>query len=91
LPVPLNLHQTAQHTAQHIKQRIPVRAVDQAGKQLVEVVKILVAEMNADRDNPGSLQGAQVRQREVPVGYGAGGETIGIFSQIGLQIYNFIL
>lgn len=66
------LRQTAQHTAQLIRQSISVWAVDQAGKQLVQLIEILVAEMNADRYNPGALQGTQVRQGEIPIGYGAG-------------------
>jgi hypothetical protein len=35
----------------------------------VQLIEILVAEMDADRDDPSALQRAQVRQGEIPVGY----------------------
>ena len=67
----MNLRQTAQHTAQLIGQGFTVRAVDQAGEQLVQLFEILVSEMNADGDDPGLLERAQVRQGEIPIGDGA--------------------
>ena len=45
------------------------------GKQTVQLFKILIAEMDADRDDPGMLHGTQMRQGQVPVGYGAGAKN----------------
>ena len=69
------LCQTAQHLAQLFGQRLPVWAIDQTGEQFVKLFEFLVAEMDTDRNDPSTLQSAQMRQGEVPVGYGTGAKN----------------